>query len=79
MAMIHLRQGDGPRAIEELSSAAGMAPDAGTASLLHLGIARILADMRLEDRAIDVLGYALEIDSGNYRARALLKSLESGR
>lgn len=79
IAMIHLRLGDGSSAIEELASAAGMAPDAGTASLLHLRIARILADMRLEDRASDVLGYALELDPENYQARALLKSLESGQ
>ncbi len=77
IGMIHLRQGDGSRAIEELSSAAGMAPDAGTASLLHYRIARILADTRLEDRAIDVLGYAIEMDPGNYQARALLRALES--
>jgi len=79
IGMIHLRQGDGSSAIEELSSAAGMAPDTGTASLLHFRIARILADTRFEDRAIDVLGYALELDPGNYQARALLRALESAK
>lgn len=79
IAVIHLRQKDPSRAIEEFSLAANMSPDQETASRLHLEIARILADMRLEERALNVLAYALELDPGNYEARALLLSLESGR
>ncbi len=79
IAAVHERSGNVPRAIDELSLAAGMAPANADQSRLHLRLARLLVRSRLIDRAASVLGYALELDPSNHRARALLSELERER
>ncbi len=76
IAAVHERAGDVPRAIDELALAAGMAREKPDQSRLHLRLARLLIRSRLYERAESVLGYALELDSSNHRARALLLELE---
>lgn len=77
IARIRERREDYPAAIESYSLAAGMADDAREASVLHYEAARLLAKQRSIARAVSILGYALELDPANYRADALLRSLEA--
>ncbi len=76
IAAVRERSGDIPRAIEDLSTAAALALDLSDQSRLHLRLARLLIRSRSYERAESVLGYALELDATNHRARALLMELE---
>lgn len=77
IGVLEYKQKEKARAIETLSRAASMCPDLTQQSSIHTRIAEYLIDMRLEERAESVLGYALELDPSNYRARTLVRSLEA--
>lgn len=79
IARIKERRDDYPGAIDSYSLAAGLADDGREASELHYEAARLLARQRSVERAISILGYALELDPSNYRADALLRGLEAAR
>ena len=71
-ALIHYRQGEKVAAIEELTTAAALAPDRQSESGIQYYIGVILESMRAFERAESVLGYALELDPDNHLARSLL-------
>jgi tetratricopeptide (TPR) repeat protein len=79
IARIKERRDDYPGAIDSYSLAAGLADDDREASELHYEAARLLAQQRSVERARSILGYALELDPSNYRADALLRSLEAAQ
>lgn len=76
---IRERKNDPSGAAESFSVAAGLAPDARTASALHYEAARVLAGQHSVERAISILGYALDLYPGNYRADLLLRELEASK
>lgn len=78
-AMVHERSGERMQAIDELIIAASMSPDRRTESSIQYKIAVMLESMNSFDRAESVLGYALELDPDNHRARSLLKRIRAGK
>ncbi len=76
-AVVHDRAGERMQSIDELVIAASMAPDSKIESSIQYRIAVILDSIRSYDRAESVLGYALELDPDNHRARSLLKRIQA--
>ncbi len=79
IAYIYYQQGLKDKAIETLSVASSMTEDARMKSKLHYQLGRILSEIKSYERAISVLGYAVEIDPNNYPAQVLLEKLQSLR
>lgn len=69
-------QGKADMALDKLLAASAMIDDRKEQSRLQYDIAFILASKKLYTRAISVLGYALELNPDNYKAKILLKKLE---
>ena len=53
-----------------------MTQDKKRQSMLHYEIASIFYERKAYDRAMSVLGYALELNPKNYQAASLLKKLK---
>ena len=78
-AYIYYLQGKPDTAIETFSLAASMTADKKKQSRLHYEAALILSERKAVDRAISVLGYALELNPQNYQAEILLKRLKASK
>lgn len=78
-AVVHDRAGARMQSVDELIIAASMAPDRKTESSIQYTIAVILDSTRSYKRAESVLGYAIELDPDNHRARSLLKRIQAGK
>ncbi len=78
-AYIYYLQGKPDTAIETFSLAASMTGDKKKQSRLHYEAALILSERKAVDRAISVLGYALELNPQNYQAEILLKRLKAAK
>lgn len=79
LGLISEKKREYAEAVEQFSLGAERAPDTRASSRLHFEAARILSNVRNRDRAISVLGYALQLDPQNYRAEQLLRQLEAVR
>lgn len=77
IAYVYYQMGLKDKAVETLSVASSMTEDVAIKSKLHYQVAKILVELKSYDRAISVLGYAIEIDPENYPAQVLLEKLES--
>lgn len=78
-AYIYYLQGKVDAAIETFSKAADLTPDKKKQSRLHYEAAVILSQRKAVERAISVLGRALDLDPQNYPAAVLLKRLTDTR
>jgi tetratricopeptide (TPR) repeat protein len=78
IARLSAKAGDYGKAEESATLAAELAPDNRVKSRLLGDSGEYLVALNAPDRARKVLGYALELDPDNYRARTKLRSLESG-
>lgn len=78
MARLYAKDGDYGKAEESATLGAELAPDNRAKSRLQGDAGEYLIALNAPDRARKVLGYALELDPDNYRARSRLRSLESG-
>ena len=78
IARLYANAGDYGKAEESANLAAELAPDNRVKSRLLGDTGEYLIALNAPDRARKVLGYALELDPDNYRARTKLRSLESG-
>lgn len=78
-AYIYYVQGKFDTAIESFSLAASMTADKKKQSRLHYEAALLLSERKAVDRAISVLGYALELNPQNYQAEILLKRLKAAK
>ena len=79
IAYIYYKQGMKDKAIETLALAASMTDEGKVKSRLHYQLAKILSEVKSYERAISVLGYAIEVDPTNYPAQVLLEKLQSLR
>jgi len=77
IAYVYYQMGLKDKAVETLSLASSMTNDMSIKGKLHYQVAKILAELKSYDRAISVLGYAIEIDPQNYPAQVLLEKLQS--
>ena len=77
IAYVYYQQGLKNKAIETLSVASSMTDDPIIKSRLHYQLALMLSQTKSYERAISVLGYAIELDSQNYPAQVLLEKLRS--
>ena len=77
IAYVYYQMGLKDKAVETLSVASSLTNDGIIKSKLHYQVAKILAELKSYDRAISVLGYAIEVDPQNYPAQVLLEKLES--
>ncbi len=79
LAKVLERGADLSGAAENYATAIALAPDDRIRSSLSVESARISIRMGDSVRARQLLGYALDLDAGNYAARAMLKNLEPTR
>jgi tetratricopeptide (TPR) repeat protein len=77
IARIKQKTKDTASAINDYSIAAGLAPNDTVKSQLQYETARALYAERFLDRAISMLGYAVELDPSNLRAETLKRQLEA--
>lgn len=77
IAYIYYQQGLKDKAIETLSVASSLTDNPIIKSRLHFQLANMLSQIKLYERAISVLGYAIELDPNNYPAQVLLEKLRS--
>lgn len=77
IAKLHVKKNDFASAFDEISIAAGLAPDNKIKSELFYESAKILLESRENEKALHLLGYALEIDPSNYKAVLLIHELEA--
>lgn len=75
-AYMYYMSGKTSEAVNAYSLAASMTQDKKRQSMLHYEIASIFYERKAYDRAISVLGYALELNPKNYQAASLLKKLK---
>ena len=75
-AYMYYMSGKTEDAVNAYSLAASMTQDKKRQSILHYEIASIFYERKAYDRAISVLGYALELNPKNYQAASLLKKLK---
>ena len=75
-AYMYYMSGKIEEAVNAYSLAASMTQDKKRQSMLHYEIASIFYERKAYDRAISVLGYALELNPKNYQAASLLKKLK---
>ena len=75
-AYMYYMSGKTEDAVNAYSLAASMTQDKKRQSMLHYEIASIFYERKAYDRAISVLGYALELNPKNYQAASLLKKLK---
>lgn len=75
-AYMYYMSGKNEDAVNAYSLAASMTHDKKRQSMLHYEIASIFYERKAYDRAISVLGYALELNPKNYQAASLLKKLK---
>ena len=75
-AYMYYMSGKTEDAVNAYSLAASMTQDKKRQSMLHYEIASIFYERKTYDRAISVLGYALELNPKNYQAASLLKKLK---
>lgn len=75
-AYMYYMSGKTEDAVNAYSFAASMTQDKKRQSMLHYEIASIFYERKAYDRAISVLGYALELNPKNYQAASLLKKLK---
>ncbi len=75
-AYMYYMSGNTEAAVNSYSLAASMTKDKKKQSMLHYEIASIFYERKAYDRAISVLGYALELNPKNYQAASLLKKLK---
>ncbi len=78
-AYIYYLQGKPDTAIETFSLAASMTQDKKKQSRLHYEAALILSERKAIERAVSILGYALELNPQNYQAEVLLKRLKKAQ
>ncbi|MGP1437725.1 MAG: tetratricopeptide repeat protein [Treponema sp.] len=77
IAYVYHQQGLKDKAIETLSTASSMTDNPIIKSRLHYQLALMLSQTKSYDRAISVLGYAIELDPQNYPAQVLIEKLRS--
>lgn len=75
-AYMYYMSGKTEDAVNAYSLAASMTQDKKRQSMLHYEIASIFYERKAYDRAISVLGYALELNPKNYQAASLLKKVK---
>lgn len=75
-AYMYYMSGKTEDAVNAYSLAASMTQDKKRQSMLHYEIASIFYERKAYDRAISVLGYALELNPKNYQAASILKKLK---
>ena len=75
-AYMYYMSGKTEDAVNAYSLAASMTQDKKRQSMLHYEIASIFYERKAYDRAMSVLGYALELNPKNYQAASLLKKLK---
>ena len=75
-AYMYYMSGKTSEAVDTYSLAASMTQDKKRQSMLHYEIASIFYERKAYDRAISVLGYALELNPKNYQAASLLKKIK---
>ena len=75
-AYMYYMSGKTEDAVNAYGLAASMTQDKKRQSMLHYEIASIFYERKAYDRAISVLGYALELNPKNYQAASLLKKLK---
>ena len=75
-AYMYYMSGKTEEAVNAYSLSASMTQDKKRQSMLHYEIASIFYERKAYDRAISVLGYALELNPKNYQAASLLKKLK---
>ena len=75
-AYMYYMSGKTEEAVNAYSLAASMTQDKKRQSMLHYEIASIFYERKAYDRAISVLGYALELNPKNYQAASLLKKIK---
>ncbi|UTY30994.1 tetratricopeptide repeat protein [Treponema putidum] len=75
-AYMYYMSGKTEEAINAYSLAASMTQDKKRQSMLHYEVALIFYERKAYDRAISVLGYALELNPKNYQAASLLKKIK---
>lgn len=75
-AYMYYMSGKTEEAVNAYSLAVSMTQDKKRQSMLHYEIASIFYERKAYDRAISVLGYALELNPKNYQAASLLKKLK---
>ena len=75
-AYMYYMSGKTEDAVNAYSLAASMTQDKKRQSMLHYEIASIFYERKAYDRAISVLGYALELNPKNYQAASLLKKIK---
>ncbi|EMB21134.1 tetratricopeptide repeat protein [Treponema denticola] len=75
-AYMYYMSGKTSEAVDTYSLAASMTQDKKRQSMLHYEIASIFYEKKAYDRAISVLGYALELNPKNYQAASLLKKIK---
>ncbi|UTC68002.1 MULTISPECIES: lipopolysaccharide assembly protein LapB [unclassified Treponema] len=76
-AYMYYMLGKTEEAVNAYSLASSMTKDKMEQSLLHYEIALIFYEKKAFDRAISVLGYALELNPKNYQAASLIKRLKA--
>ena len=77
IAYVYYQQGLKDKAVETLSLASSLTDDPLIKGKLHYQLAWILSQIKSYDRAISVLGYAIELDPHNYPAQVLLEKLKA--
>ncbi|MGP1521525.1 MAG: tetratricopeptide repeat protein [Treponema sp.] len=77
IAYVYYQQGLKDKAIETLSTASSLTNNPIIKSRLHYQLALMLSQVKSYDRAISVLGYAIELDPENYPAQVLLEKLRA--
>ena len=75
-AYMYYMSGKTEEAVNAYSLSASMTQDKKRQSMLHYEIASIFYERKAYDRAMSVLGYALELNPKNYQAASLLKKLK---
>ena len=75
-AYMYYMSGKTEEAVNAYSLSASMTQDKKRQSMLHYEIASIFYERKAYDRAISVLGYAMELNPKNYQAASLLKKLK---
>ncbi len=76
IAYVYNQQKLKDKAIETLSLASSMTDNPKIKSRLHYQLALMLSSVKSYDRAISVLGYAIELDPENYPAQVLSEKLK---
>lgn len=77
IAYIYYQQGLKDKAIETLSTASSLTDNPVIKSRLHYQLALMLSQIKSYNRAISVLGYAIELDPQNYPAQVLIEKLRA--